>query len=38
VIFIDTSLFVAFFSEDDANHGRVVEVFEEFKDRTSRNC
>lgn len=33
MIFVDTSFFFAFFSEDDANHTRVVEVFEEFEGR-----
>lgn len=33
MIFVDTGFFFAFFSEDDANHGRVVEVFEEFEGR-----
>lgn len=33
MIFVDTGFFFAFFSEDDANHRRVVEVVEEFKGR-----
>jgi predicted nucleic acid-binding protein len=33
VIFVDTGFFLAFFSEDDANHKRVAEVFEGFKGR-----
>lgn len=33
MIFVDTSFFFAFFSEDDANHARAFEVFEEFKGR-----
>jgi len=33
VIFVDTGFLFAFFSEDDVNHARVAEVFEEFKGR-----
>jgi predicted nucleic acid-binding protein len=33
VIFVDTGFFFAFFSEDDVNHTRVVEAFNEFKGR-----
>ena len=33
MIFVDTSFLLAFFSEDDADHERVAEVFESFKGR-----
>ena len=33
MIFVDTGFLFAFFSEDDASHARVTEVFEEFKGR-----